>query len=391
MTLPARPTYLMNVYEKLGTPLLSAAVEAIERDALMARQQGQIPPAVSDTAEAERIAALLKSSAELGFALSRQIDVRMLDPAATDGVRLTLASIVAPLIANLYRVNGRTPTTPEIDRMVAAMQAVTMFSDHYNAAADASARMQTVEYDFAPADSAQMQLTLLNAFMPAVNAVCTFSFGQPEKTLLQDVITRLTTTAQKIRIDLFTGLSERDSLRAEISIVRAAANLYSQAHFTEMSKLMFLDDTQRDTVNLSERLSELWRVVDVRLSMVRVLAEQLVGIKSIPSSSTSTGGAGPINPSTTTSSQQNIMTSSGDSSFMMPTTPAATQSVQTMSATPAAGGSPFASFTTPKPPPASASATPSTMPSGPEQSRPVDKSNPLSMFGKPKETAGGNG
>lgn len=375
MTLPARPTYLMNVYEKLGTPLLSAAVEAIERDALMARQQGQMPPALSDTAEAERIAVLLKSSAELGFALSRQVDVRMLDPAGADGVRLTLASIAAPLIANLYRVNGRTPTTPEIDRMVAAMQAVTVFADNYNAAADASARMQTVEYDFAPADAAQMQLTLLNALMPAVNAVCTFSFGQAEKDLLQQVITRLTATAQTIRTDLFAGLSERDTLRAEISIMRAAANVYSQAHFTEMSKLMFLDDTQRDTVNLNDRLNELWRVVDIRLSMVRVLAEQLVGMKSTPVSTAA--GSGSAVPS----SQQNGGTAPIDSPFMMPTTPATS------------GGSPFSGFTTPKstPPAASTPGTSELAPPIAAASVPVDKSNPLSMFAKPKEAAGGNG
>ncbi len=385
MTMPARPTYLMNVYEKLGAPLLSAAIEAIERDNLMARQQGQTPPASSDTEEAERIATLLKSSAELGFALSRQIDLRMLDAAGADGVRLTLATLAAPLIANLYRVNARTPTSPEIDRIATAMQAVTLFADNYNAAADTSARMQTVDYDFAPADAAQIQLMILNALMPAVNAVCTFSFGQPEKNLLQSVMNRLTTTAKTIRADLFANLSEHDGLRAEISLLRAAAALYSQAHFTEMSKLMFLDESQRDTVNLADRLVDLWRVIDIRLSMIRVLAEGLVQSET-----------GTITTKTTAPGKTTTPIPL-DSPFMMPTTPPATtmKSAATPSQQVPTGGSPFSGFAAPKTSNVSGIETSSAgaippVAANKQTAAPVDKSNPLSMFGKPKEAVGGD-
>lgn len=274
MAMQARHSYLLSIFEKLGTPLLAAVTEATERDRLQAEQEGRAPDD-SPTLEAERIASLLKSSAEMGFGLSRQLDLRMSDPAEADGVRLTLATVVAPLVANLYRINGRTPTTPEVERISSALQAVTLFADNYNAAADANVRMQLIDQDFAPADGAQVQLNLMHALMPAINAVCTFSYGQPEKALLQDVMERLNATAQGIRAELFGDLPERDALRAEISLLRASATLYSQAHFTEMSKLMFMEESQREGVDLNDRLQTLWAQVDQRLAMLRVMAETL--------------------------------------------------------------------------------------------------------------------
>lgn len=348
MTVQPRHSYLLSIFEKLGTPLLAAVAEATERDRLVALQQGQKNFEIPEAEEAERIASLLKSSAEMGFSLSRQVDLRMLDGSAADGVRLTLATIAAPLVANLYRVNGRIPSTADIDRMVSAMQAVTLFADNYNAAADANVRLQSLEHDFAPADNAQVQLMALSALMPAINAVCTFSFGQPEKNLLQDVMTRLNATARGLHNEMFVGMSERDGLRAEITLLRAAANLYSQAHFTEMSKLMFLDEAERDSVDLGSKLQELWAIVDKRLAMLRVLAETLT------SGSTGTGSV------------------SGGAAAPAVQQPVAVAPQQPKpAATPAA---PLSAFAAPKAP-----------------VDPAAKSNPMGFFAKPKEAAGGEG
>lgn len=348
MTQQPRHTYLLEVFENLGTPLLTAVAEATERDRLIAIQQGQKPRDPSDTEEAERIAELLKATAELGLSLSRQVDLRMVDDAAADGVRLTLAALSAPLIANLYRVGGRTPNTVDIERIVGAMQAVTLFADNYNAAADASARMQTLDAPFAPADGPQVQLMTLHALMPAVNAVSTFSFGQPEKNLIQDVMTRLTDTARGLRTLLFANAPERDALRAEIKLLSTAANLYSQAHFTEMSKLMFLEDAQRDQVDLNARLRDLWTVVDARLAMLRVVAETLV-----TGETTASGvSQGAVAPSVASVTPAAPATGGGPfSGFAKPTvaTPSAPQSVAPTSSGPAAaGGSPFSAFVKPK-------------------------------------------
>lgn len=348
MTVQSRHAYLLSIFEKLGTPLMAAVAEATERDRLIALQQGQKNPEVPDHEEAERIASLLKASAEMGFSLSRQIDLRMLDASAADGVRLTLATIAAPLVANLYRVNGRTPSTADIDRMVGAMQAVTLFADNYNAAADANVRLQIIEQDFGPADNAQVQLMALSALMPAINAVCTFSFGQPEKNLLTDVMNRLNATAQGLHKEFFGQLGERDGLRAEITLLRTAANLYSQVHFTEMSKLMFLDDTERDKVDLNARLADLWGIVDKRLAMLGVLASALASGSSAAARS---GAQAPAAPAVQ---------------------PVAATTAPSVSAPPANKSAPLSSFAAPKAP-----------------IDPNAKSNPMSFFGKPKEAAGG--
>lgn len=357
MTVQPRHAYLMNIFEKLGMPLLSAVAEATERDRLIAIQQGQKNIETPDSEEAERIARLLKASAEMGFSLSRQIDLRMLDGSAADGVRLTLATIAAPLVANLYRVNGRIPSTGDVDRMVSAMQAVTLFADNYNAAADANVRIQNLEQDFAPADTAQVQLMALSALMPAINAVCTFSFGQQEKTLLKDVVDRLNATSRGLRDDMFSQMSERDGLRAEITILRAAANLYAQVHFTEMSKLMFLEESERDRVDLNARLSELWTIVDRRLAMLRVLAEALAGEGSSQAQTATSrqiegGEATVIAPSAL--EQSTVASASSDT-------------------TKVSGGGPLSAFAAPKPP-----------------VDPAQKQNPMGFFAKPKEAAGGD-
>lgn len=354
MTQQSRHTYYLQMFETLAAPLLTAVAEATERDRLMAIQQGQKPRDPKDTEEAERVAELLKATAELGLNLSRQVDLRMVDDSAADGVRLTLAALSAPVIANLYRVGGRAPNTVDIERIVGAMQAITLFADNYNAAADAGARMQSLDVPFAPADAPQVQLMTLHALMPAVNAVSTFSFGQPEKKLLQDVVARLTETAKGLRARLFATASERDALRAEIKLLSTAANLYSQAHFTEMSKLMFLDDAQRDQVDLAARLADLWRVVDQRLSMLRVVADVLVD-------------------GTTTA----VAAGSGAAVAPVAAAPAA---VVPAPAAPPAG--PFSGFTKP----AETGATPAQ-----PTTSPGDKTNPLSFFAKPKDAAAAGG
>lgn len=335
-----RHSYVLTVFEKLGTPLLAAAVEGAERDRLSG-------VAVSDDAEPERIAGLLKAAAEMGFSLSRHIDLRMVDDSAADGVRLSLATIAAPLIANLYRVNGRIPNSTDIDRMIGAMQTVTLFADNYNAAADANVRLQTIDTDFVPADPAQIQLMVLQSMMPAMNAVCTFSFGQNEKTLLQEVSERLSATARTVRSEIFGSLNERDGTRAEMAVLRAAAALYAQVHFTEMSKLMFLDEADRDQVDLNARLKDLWKLVDERLSMLRVLAETLV-----------TGTHG-------------VAAAGGSAKAAAPTRARPVESAPPAPEKPAA----------PPPPPAELAAATSA-------AAPAKSGNPMSFFAKPKEQAG---
>lgn len=349
----ARHTYLLGIFEKLGTPLMAAVAEAIERDRMGAQHEGR-RFSVSDAEEAERIAGLLKAAAEMGFGLSRQLDLRMNDPADADGVRLTLATISAPLVANLYRVAGRLPSTDDIERTAAALQAVTMFADNYNAAADATVRMQQIDQDFAPADGPQVQLYLLHALMPVANAVCTFSFGRAEKDLLQDVMERLIGTTQSLRGEILGSLSERDALRAEISLLRAVATIYSQVHFTEMSKLMYLDEAQRDQVDLTTQLDTLWQQVDHRLAMLRIMAQTLVAGSSRPAGATTTTGKKAPVPA-------------------MPD---------------AARPSPFANMSNPVTmPPAAPRVAPNQ-----ERGSSTGKSNPMAMFAKPKTTedAGGN-
>jgi hypothetical protein len=85
-----------------------------------------------------------------------------------------------------------------------------------------------------------------------------------------------------------------------------AANLYSQVHFTEMSKLMFLEDAERDQVDLSARLQDLWRIVDQRLAMLSVLAEGLTGKSGIQTTAQAGSGQQPAISAPAAATPQNV-------------------------------------------------------------------------------------
>jgi hypothetical protein len=285
-----RSTFLVQVLEKLASPLVAAISEVSVRNMMLAdpSQPGAMRP------EAEQVAALLTKSTQMSIGLTNIVDLNLPENEA-DSLRLALTSLSSPLIANLYRLSGRVPNDNELDRIMAAMNSVITYSDHFSAAGDATARLQHIDTDFFPMDPHQITLQYMNVLLPAVNSIMAYSFGQPEKKLVQDVTERLVREAKSFREKLFPELSEKESAKSELAILRMAALIYSQCHFAEMAKLMATEEQARQ--GLAPAMTTLWQAFALRLEMLEIVAEVLVtGSRPKTSAVASSGGGGSVRP-----------------------------------------------------------------------------------------------
>ncbi len=266
----SRSAFLLQVLEKLASPLVASISEVSVRQMMMP------DPSQTDSMrpEAEQVAALLTKSTQMSIGLSELIDLKLPENEA-DSLRLALTSLSSPLIANIYRLAGRAPTDQEVDRVMAAMNAVFTYSDNFAPAADATVRMNVLDQDFYPSDPAQVTLQYMSALLPAVNSVMAYSFGQPEKKLIQDVADRLIREAKELCARMFAGQTdERKKSQCELAILRMSALIYSQCHFGEMAKLMATEEQARQ--GLAPAMTTLWQAFSLRMQMLEILGDVIV-------------------------------------------------------------------------------------------------------------------
>ncbi len=334
----SRSSFLLQVLEKLASPLVASISEVSVRQMMMPdpSQPSTMRP------EAEQVAGLLTKSTQMSIGLSELIDLKLPENEA-DSLRLALTSLASPLVANIYRLAGRTPTDAEIDRVMAAMNAVFTYSENFAPASDATARMAVLDQDFYPADKVQVALMYMSALLPAVNSVMAYSFGVPEKKLIQDVTERLLEEAKDMRARMFPKLkTERETSQADLAVLRMATLIYSQCHFGEMAKLMATEEQARQ--GLAPAMTTLWAAFSLRMEMLEILADVMIpdDEESVPVAS---GGGDAIKPS-----------------------------VEPATAPAAAAEAPSATASTPPPPaPPPAAAT-------------GEKANPMSFFAKKTAT-----
>jgi hypothetical protein len=282
-----RSQNLVEVLEKLASPLVGAVAEVSTRIQLM--------PEPTDPSrqrsEAQQIAGLLTKTTQMSIGLSELADLKLADRDA-DHFRLSLTALAAPLVANMYRLSGRAPLEGDIERLQAAMAAVITFKDNFDGAAESTARLNALDKDFFPADAHQVTMQYMNILLPVVNSIMAYSFGQPEKKLIQDVTERLIAESKKLREKLFAKLDGVEALRAQMALLRMCTLIYSQCHFGEMAKLMATEEQARQ--GLAPAMNTLWAAFDIRVQMLEVLSMAIVpGAGSAAATSSSGGGKKP--------------------------------------------------------------------------------------------------
>lgn len=330
-------TYLLQMLETLGAPLMSAVMAAQPHD-----------QAIDLQSEAQSLAALLGKTVETSIELGTVMDVNPAE-AQDDTLRVALAGLAAPLVAGQYARRHQIPESADLKKITGALQAVLTFSDNFTPTAQTVERLKNLEAQGQIVDSYQTQIQYMQAFIPVIEAIAAFSFGQAEAKLIMDVSTRLVKRAVQLRETLLPGIDdEAVQKRTELGFLNALATLYSACHKAETGKVLNMDETARAG---GLTMEPVWTAFDTRAAMLEALAARIAG------SVASQGGG------------QSGGQSPALSQAAPPDTPPASGGVQ----------QPAVPLASPPPPP-SDSQTPTAPPSGGH--------NPMAMFAAPKDDAG---
>lgn len=266
-----RAEYLLQVLEKIGLPLMASVIAA----------PGGGGDAAQLHSEAQKVAALLSKTVQAGIDLGYGLDLGPTG-AVTDSVRLALTGVMAPLVGGAFRNSGKTPADADVKKIAAAMQAVLAFAENFAADSDHTDRL-------ARTDPAQASAQYLRAFVPVVNAIGAFSFGQPEQKLLMDVAGRLTAEAQRF-VRSLNSFPVQDEKLSLLTALRALNGVYAACHEAETRRIMALPQQQRGQGADMTGLEEIWKNFEIRAAMLQSLAMGMTNEEPLHASG---GGPGP--------------------------------------------------------------------------------------------------
>ncbi len=249
-----RAQYLIQIFEKIGAPLVAAVVACAPED--------------EDQAQAQKVAELLTKTVKLGIDIADMADLGALQG---DSVRVALSGIASPLLAEAFRSGKQVPSDGDLQKITSALQAVLTFSENFTPDLDNAERLSALAAQGAGLDAHQMNIQYIQAFIPVINAIGRFSFGQPEQKLIMDVSIRVTAEASNLRKALLGELPEIDQKRADLAILGALIAIYTACHEAETQRLSEGKDAQD-----GGSVEAVWAAYETRLAMLEVLAKSLM-------------------------------------------------------------------------------------------------------------------
>ena len=273
-----RAAYLLQILEKLGAPLLAAAESR--------KQEGR--------SEAVVVAELLSAAVQAGVSLANTIEIKE-QGAEGEAVRLALAALSGPLVAGHFAQTGNVPGDNDVQRLVTALSAALTFADNFNPAAGNAKRLATLDAGTPALDDTQVMVQVMQALTPMVITVAGYSFGRPEKKMVQDVTDRLTRQATAMATRLLPGADLSDQKFAELALLRSMVPLYCEAHKAETRRVLAMDDNARAQAAQGPGgmlpLEPLWQEFDRHLAMLEVLGQSLTDRLGASSAANSRGPA----------------------------------------------------------------------------------------------------
>ena len=356
-----RAEYLLQVLEKIGAPLLSSVIT------VNARGDGQLHN------EAQKIAELLAKTVQTSIDMSHSLD---LGPTGemSDSVRIALTGLAGPLVAGSFKNTAKAPADAEIKRMVAALQAVLTFAENFEANSENAGRLGNLSADGQSVDAPQSYVQYISAFIPVINAISAFSFGQPEQKLIMDISSQLRVRATQMRERMFGDLGT-DNQRTELGILKSIAQIFVACHEAETIRIQSLNDDERAQIQTPDgiALTKLWEAFDVRAAMLEAISQGIA--KNKAAASQGGGGSGSVRPKPVEQPQAQAPVAPP------PAAPPAPPPQQEQQA-----ANPMAMFKKPETPPANQTDAPPAPP--PQQAvgqNTTPGSNPMSFFkGPPK-------
>jgi len=327
--------FLIKSLDKIGAPL-AAAVEVVSM-----RSRGDMEAPAREVEDAKIMAQLLGQTVQVSLSLGGTL-IQASDEADADALRLAVAAMVAPLIANYYEHHGQVPDEAGLSRITKSLEASVAFAENFNPASDQGARLSMLGKEALILDNTQVDITVLDALSPVINAIGRFSFGHSETKLLQEIRDKLSAKAAGIAGDL----GQAGDKLSEMMILKSLGKIYASCHVAQMealSKQAPSDDAARSELSMEP----VWADFDRALSMVNVsLGLGIQGAVDVPE---------PVNvaPQTSQAAVQSAPEAAPQitPAPMPPVTPppAAAPPAGAPASNPASGGGPMSFFTGKKP------------------------------------------
>jgi hypothetical protein len=273
------------VLEKLGAPLVSAVGSVAVRDGVSVSENPKY--------EAEKTAELLAKAVQLSVSVANVMDLRETE-SGSDSIRLMLATLSGRLIALRYSYTGKIPADSEIQRLSTALEAALTFSDNFVPSDESRARLSTIEGSENFQDDNQIYIQYISALAPVITCITDFSFGRPEKKLVQEVSGRLVERASQCAKKISDNLESEAEKGATLSILRAFSEIYVHAHKAETDRLMAMDEQSKKQMVQSTggtfSMEELWDNFERSVLLVESLRDVILP----KSASASAPGPAPV-------------------------------------------------------------------------------------------------
>ncbi|HVY13205.1 MAG TPA: hypothetical protein VHB73_06545 [Alphaproteobacteria bacterium] len=248
------------VMKYVVTPLLQVIAEA-HRAA-----KAEAPPTPEQ--ESATLAALVEATLHLSEAATAAINDQR-EP-MDESVRWGIISAATHIVAARFRATSQPMGEEEAQTLA---KAVFETKDKFQS--------QSVNAgESVPNTLGSFRAKMLESLVPVVNAVAQYSFGRAEHLMLAQVSERILKTADQVTRGLAPpGCTPKDWRLLCWSVLQAAGFLYSDCHFAEADRLLYMEKDERDAYfgqhdNIPP-LTFVWQAFDQRMAMLATLITYL--------------------------------------------------------------------------------------------------------------------
>ena len=320
-----RAQYLLQIFEKIGGPLLAAlggnanAPQEAEADKQLA-------------ADTQQTAELLAKSVQLSIDLGKMASIETAAEDEADTLRVALAALAGPMVAGQFKQLGRTPSDQDLSRITSSLEAVLTFSENFAGDATHTTALENLQASGQAVSAHQTNIQYLHLFIPVIEAVGKFAFGQQDKTLMRDIAGRLSNEAKLLRAEIFgESLSADDAKRAELGLLRTLAQIYAGAHERSIAKAA----TDGGDIKM------VWDDFETQLSMLQTLGENLAP----DAGATNSGSTAPVSPAASAPAEQAAPAETPQATSPLTPPPSAPAEQTAPPAQASGGGGPMSFFT----------------------------------------------
>ncbi len=266
--------YFVEILEKIGTPLMRSVIA-------LGTAEG------ADIDQAQALAELLSRTVQASINMGSGFNFAEMSDQG-DSVRVALAALAGPLVAAQYEQNKVMPSEADLTKIVAVLDSVLTFAENFKPSAENAQRLADLKASGKEVDAPQAELQYMQAFLPVVQVVSGFSFGQPSNKLALDIADRLVKRSVEFRELQFSTITDGDAQkRCELVIVRAMAQLYADCYRAVMQKMALVAESGADVPTIDT----VWAEFDIRASMLEVMMQGVM-----PDSGARTKGGADVAP-----------------------------------------------------------------------------------------------